>query len=177
MLKKAITFSLFCLVFGACERFPGHYVALNQCLQENTAVGEEILVAFAELEKYLQDENLLEGTQAADYASLLTDVAEGRARLSAQDVAPRVRDFWGIQEAATFGAYMRCARELSESISAQEASSIHRMHEVYKQMMEADDFDSPEHIESLINAISEDDFRYLLYRSAVLTVLVYMMES
>ncbi|MCH8556402.1 MAG: hypothetical protein LAT84_01210 [Balneolia bacterium] len=177
MLKKSIIIFIICLVFAACERFPGHYVALNQCLQENTAVGEEILVAFAELEEYLLDENLLEGTQPSNYASLLTAVAEGRTSLSAHEVAPRVRDFWGIQEAATFGAYMRCGRELSENMSAGEASSIHRMHEVYTQMMEADDFDSPEHINALIDAISEDDFRYLLYRSAVLTVLVYMMES
>jgi len=176
MLNRVLAVILIGFLFQACERFPGHYVALNQCLQEHTAIGEELLVAFAELEEYLLSENLLEGTGQADYSTLLTAFAQGGVHLQGSEVAPHVRDFWGLEEAATFGAYMRCADDLSSRLSQSEAASIHQMQQVYRKMRDTGSFEDVILLQDLSQAIEEDDFGFILYRSALLNMFVYMMD-
>jgi hypothetical protein len=171
------------LLLAGCDSFPRHYVKLNQCLIEQGSIGEEHLVAYAELEDWLIEQNLLEGSDKASYSRLLVDMATGSQQIQAYDVAPEVRDFWALQEGGSFGAFFSCTKTLSEELEESEAASIHGMHSVFEQMRQAAEtegeagYEHPELLETLASeAISDEDFEFVLYRASLLNLLVFMMD-
>jgi hypothetical protein len=171
------------VLITGCESFPRHYVKLNQCLIEQGSIGEDHLVAYAELEDWLLEQKLLEGSDKASYKRLLVDVATGSQQIQAYDAAPEVRDFWALQEGGSFGAFFSCSKDLSEELEDEEAASIHRMHRIFEQMREAAKtggeagYKDPELLESLTTeAISDEDFEFVLYRASLLNLLVFMMD-
>lgn len=166
------------LMAAACQQFPGHYIAFQGCLQENTSIGEEFLVAFAELEGYLLEEGHLSDSSREAYQALLSDLATGARELSWRDAAPQVRDFWGLQQEGTFGAFPACARQLSAGTVPGEAQSLQNLAVVYAEMFspDADTFRDPALMASLADAVTDEDFKFVLYRAPLLVFVVYMMQ-
>lgn len=179
---------IFCMMMASvtlsgCESFPGHYVKLNQCLIEQSSVGEEHLVAYAELEDWLLEQELLEAADKASYGQLLRELAVGEQQIRAYDVAPEVRDFWALQEGGSFGAFFSCAETLSEELSEQQAASIHGMNKIFTQMRPQQEagrqvrYRDAELLQKLATeAITDEDFEFVLYRASLLNLLVFMME-
>ena len=168
---------------SGCEQFPRHYVALNQCISEQSSVGEDHLIAYAELEDWLLEQELLAAADKASYASLLAGVASGGTDIRAYDVAPEVRDFWALQEGGSFGAFFSCAETLRGELNENQAASIHGMQRVFEQMQPAGDvgaqpdYRNPELLDRLATeAITDEDFEFVLYRASLLNLLVYMMD-
>lgn len=163
----------------SCERFPRHYTKLNQCLIENGSVGKEHLVAYAELEDWLIAEDLLGAPDKSSYKSLLNDVALGRLQIRAYDAAPEVRDFWALQEGGSFGAFFSCTEKLHSELSETQAASVHAMHEIFVQMRSGGNvrYGDAELLSALVEeGITDEDFEFVLYRAALLNLLVFMME-
>ena len=182
-VKTALLLLLLTAFLNACERFPGHYVEFNQCLIDETSVGEDYLIAYAELEEWLLAENLLESADQASYARLLKQVARGERDIRAADAAPEVRDFWALQEGGSFGAFFRCAETMSETFDEGQAASIHGMNRVFQQMRpdravgNVHQYDDAGLLERLATeAITEEDFEFTLYRASLLNLLVFMMD-
>ncbi|MCC5933402.1 MAG: hypothetical protein LAT75_03870 [Candidatus Cyclonatronum sp.] len=175
---KPFIYLLLLLLIAGCRQFPGHYIAFNSCLQENTTIGEDFLVAYAELENFLLAEGYLNEPHRPDYAALLQDLATENRSISWRSAAPQVRDFWGLQQEITFGAFPLCAQQVSAGSIADEAGSLSRLSSVYEKFYDDENatFRNPELLQSLSDAVSDEDFGFLLYRAPLLTFVVYLME-
>lgn len=175
---KTLAALVLILVIGGCRQFPGHYVALNSCLQENTSIGEDFLVAFAELEDHLLSEGYLISASRQSYTDLLRDLSTEKRSMSWRATAPHVRDFWGLQQEGTFGAFPVCVQQLSASGAAASAESLNRLASVYEQFYAAGNpsFRNPDMLQALTEAVTDNDFEFLLYRAPLLVFVVYLME-
>ncbi|AXJ01142.1 hypothetical protein CYPRO_1892 [Cyclonatronum proteinivorum] len=180
-IKTFITGLLLLPLFfmAGCSQFPGHYIAFNTCLQENTSIGEDFLVAFAELEEYLISEGYLEDISRESYRTTLNALATGSLAIEWRSVAPHVRDFWGLQQEGTFGAFPSCARQISsENTDPEQAQSLQNLSEVYDLFFTQPDasFRDPALLNQLSDAVTDDDFAFMLYRAPQMIFMVYLME-
>ncbi len=178
-MRIRTTFSVFLIALflsAACARLPAHYLELNQCLDEHSPAGEEFLVAFAELEDYLLAEELLDNTSRDAYRELLTSTAERRIHISGGQAAPEVRDFWLLQDPGTIGAFLHCTKQAASAFEESRARSLHRLNNVFDDMRRNNAYDDPVLAAALVDASEDEDFEFMLYRSASLAVLIYMMD-
>lgn len=169
---------LLMLSMNGCRQFPGHYIAFQTCLQENTSIGEEFLVAFAELEDFLLREGHLRDNSREAYQTLLSGLTAQTHELRWRDAAPQVRDFWGLQQEGTFGAFPACVQRLSADAAPGEAESLQNLATVYAEMFspETDSFRTSELLRALTEAVTDDDFGFVLYRAPLLVFIVYLMQ-
>ncbi len=172
-----LLFSVMMITLSGCARLPGHYIELNRCIEEHSPIGEEFLVAFSELEGFLLDEGHLTDTTKDAYRNLLLRMANEEISISAYNTAPHVRDFWSLQEQGTIGSYLTCTRQVSEKREPDEARSAHQLREVFDEMSATGNYSHSDSVTALVDAIRDEDFDYVLYRSAPLAIVVYMMEK
>ncbi|MCH8568760.1 MAG: hypothetical protein LAT67_10870 [Balneolales bacterium] len=174
--KNLILIIALLISLASCSRFPAHYVEFLQCLGEESAVAEEVLVAYSEMEEWLIQNQHLADLSRESYLQLLTEMSDENTTLFFRNASPHVRDFWGLQEGASFRSFFSCSARVSEKLGESSAESLSSMSAVYQQMDETAAHTHSDQLEALTNAITDQDFNFLLYRAALLNKIIFMME-
>ena len=164
------------LLMASCSRISEHEAAFFRCLSEQSAVGEELRTSLEQLENHLLQSGHLRSISRDDYTYLIRRMIAGSLTISTLEASPEVRDFWYLENPATFGAYPSCAGIIDENFQLTYDHSIKRMAELYRQtgMLTGADLESD--VAGLAESISASDFDNIMYRGALLVFVVRLME-